>query len=258
MLPRLPLDYIGISQSFSSKHPAIDLGWHNYEGESIYSAFDGEVILNGTYSDAGHMIIIADYKKNQTILSRYLHLKEKSDLKVGSKVRQGDIIGKMGNTGLSTGTHLHFEYWICPKDYKYKFSDIYKYSLNPIKYCYLYPNMEANKNDISSLLKVVGNPVSKNDSINQIEVKINYLNCREEPNGKILGYTNMGIYNVLDEKEQGDYKWYQIETSKWIAYDEKWANLFLVDNCEEIIKKLSEENKVLKDKLERIEKIIKE
>jgi murein DD-endopeptidase MepM/ murein hydrolase activator NlpD len=43
----------------------------------------------------------------------YAHLSGfKSNLKLGSKVKQGDVIGYVGNTGLATGPHLHYEFRI--------------------------------------------------------------------------------------------------------------------------------------------------
>lgn len=154
MYPKLPLDFIGITQGFSSKHPAIDLGWNKYQGEPVYAATDGEVVAQGTYSDAGNMIVIALYEEDKTILTRYLHLKDKSKYKVGDKIKLGEIIGNMGKTGKATGTHLHFEYWICPKNYKYGFSGIYKYAVNPLDYCYLYEGMRISKDDVNKVKKV--------------------------------------------------------------------------------------------------------
>lgn len=42
-------------------------------------------------------------------LARFTHLKYKPDYKAGDKIKRGDIIGTMGNTGFSTGAHLHFD-----------------------------------------------------------------------------------------------------------------------------------------------------
>ena len=42
----------------------------------------------------------------------YAHLEKYNSIsKVGNKVRQGDIIGYVGDSGQATGPHLHFEFW---------------------------------------------------------------------------------------------------------------------------------------------------
>jgi murein DD-endopeptidase MepM/ murein hydrolase activator NlpD len=46
-----------------------------------------------------------------TYSTLYSHLSRfKSGLKVGSTVKQGDVIGYVGSTGMATGTHLHYEF----------------------------------------------------------------------------------------------------------------------------------------------------
>src|SRR5690606_42112153 len=44
------------------------------------------------------------------ITTLYAHLSRFGQFKVGSRVRQGDVIGYVGATGLATGPHLHYEY----------------------------------------------------------------------------------------------------------------------------------------------------
>lgn len=70
----------------------------------IYSPIDGEVVLNSYHSAGGNQIII----KNGDIRFGFAHLFEKPILQVGDKVKKGQQIGMIGNTGLSTGPHLHF------------------------------------------------------------------------------------------------------------------------------------------------------
>jgi murein DD-endopeptidase MepM/ murein hydrolase activator NlpD len=68
------------------------------------------VIAVGTGGNYGKRIMIyhgAD-KKGNTYVTVYAHLSE-FRIRVGDKVSQGDLIGLMGSTGYSTGTHLHYE-----------------------------------------------------------------------------------------------------------------------------------------------------
>lgn len=44
-----------------------------------------------------------------TYLARYAHLKEETVWEVGEEIESGDVVGIMGNTGFSTGAHLHFD-----------------------------------------------------------------------------------------------------------------------------------------------------
>jgi murein DD-endopeptidase MepM/ murein hydrolase activator NlpD len=77
-------------------------------GTSIYASSGGKVIVaktggyNGGY---GNYIVIEHANGMQTV---YAHLSS-VDISSGDKVSQGALIGKMGSTGRSTGSHLHFE-----------------------------------------------------------------------------------------------------------------------------------------------------
>lgn len=78
-------------------------------GEKIFAIADGTVTKAGWYGGYGLMIII-EHGKQPKIETRYGHLLRGSlKVKVGDKVTAGQTIGLMGNTGVSTGTHLHFE-----------------------------------------------------------------------------------------------------------------------------------------------------
>jgi len=75
-------------------------------GDSVLSCFDGVVRISkynrGGY---GHYVLIRHHNGLETL---YGHLSEKI-VKVGQEVRAGELIGLAGNTGRSTGPHLHFE-----------------------------------------------------------------------------------------------------------------------------------------------------
>ncbi|GAA6207795.1 DUF5930 domain-containing protein [Cognatishimia sp. WU-CL00825] len=74
-------------------------------GTNIYSTADGVVAHAGWLSGYGRLIKI---KHANGIETRYAHL-AKIRVNVGQRVSRGDHIGDMGNSGRSTGTHLHYE-----------------------------------------------------------------------------------------------------------------------------------------------------
>ena len=81
------------------------------EGRSLQAIADGEVTHVAYSATAGYNIQIkhTDVINGGDMWTRYLHMKESSPLANGAKVRAGDIVGLLGNTGSSTGPHLHFE-----------------------------------------------------------------------------------------------------------------------------------------------------
>lgn len=91
-------------------HYGVDISGTGAMGKPIISAADGEVIqVNRSNNAAGHNVRIRhlDEEGNEW-QSRYCHMSQISVL-VGQQVSQGDVIGAVGNTGRSTGPHLHFE-----------------------------------------------------------------------------------------------------------------------------------------------------
>lgn len=74
-------------------------------GTRVYAIADGQVIMARRNGSAGNEIRI---KHANGIESRYLHMHNRT-VKVGDKVRAGQLIGTVGDTGRVTGPHLHFE-----------------------------------------------------------------------------------------------------------------------------------------------------
>lgn len=87
----------------SRLHTGVDIA--NSTGTKIKASRNGKVIFTGRKGSYGNTIIIDHGNGVKTL---YAHL---SSIKVsnGSYVTQGNVIGGMGNTGRSTGSHLHFE-----------------------------------------------------------------------------------------------------------------------------------------------------
>lgn len=74
-------------------------------GTSVYATGDGTVTAAGWNNSYGNCI---DINHGYNYITRYAHLSEIL-VKPGQKVKRGDLIGKVGNTGKSTGPHLHYE-----------------------------------------------------------------------------------------------------------------------------------------------------
>jgi len=93
-------------------HTGIDIA--NNSGTKVKAAGSGVITYAGYNSSYGRVIIISHGYGYQSV---YGH-NRKLLVKVGDKVEKGQIIAEMGNTGRSTGPHLHFEvrYYGNPKD----------------------------------------------------------------------------------------------------------------------------------------------
>lgn len=95
-----------ITQGFKSYHPGIDIGAP--KGTPVYAADSGYVIVAGWDQERvsyGFMILI---NHGNGFITRYAHLSA-FNVEVGDSVKKGQIIGRVGSTGNSTGPHLHFE-----------------------------------------------------------------------------------------------------------------------------------------------------
>ncbi|MEM1988955.1 MAG: M23 family metallopeptidase [Candidatus Woesearchaeota archaeon] len=92
-------------------HKGIDIApYDNSRDIPIYASHDGKVIFSGI-TDAGG-ITIKIRSLDGKIETLYAHL-NKVFVFTGQQVRKGEIIGIMGNTGRSTGIHLHYEVRLC-------------------------------------------------------------------------------------------------------------------------------------------------
>ncbi len=114
---RAPLDFRRVSSNFNpnrlhpilkTRRPHKGVDYAANKGTPVKAAGDGTIILRGRNGGYGNCVII-QHGGNVTTL--YAHLsKFAGGRKKGSRVRQGQIIGYVGATGLATAPHLHYEY----------------------------------------------------------------------------------------------------------------------------------------------------
>ncbi len=112
---KIPLRYNRISSRFTNKrwHPVLKryrahlgVDFAAPTGRAIYASADGKIIYRGRKGGYGNTIEIRHKSGYKTL---YGHLsKFKGGLRNGSYVKQGQLIGYVGSTGLSSGPHLHF------------------------------------------------------------------------------------------------------------------------------------------------------
>lgn len=84
-------------------HAGIDIAAPR--GTPVIAAADGHVVSAGYHAAYGNMLVI---DHGYGITTRHAHL-SRINVRVGDRVRRGDLIARVGNTGRSTGPHLHFE-----------------------------------------------------------------------------------------------------------------------------------------------------
>jgi len=91
---------------FNSYHAGVDFNAN--EGTEIHAPAAGTVVLADPLVVRGNAVML---DHGWGVLSGYWHLSQ-IDVEVGQHVSLGQVIGRVGNTGLSTGAHLHWEMWV--------------------------------------------------------------------------------------------------------------------------------------------------
>lgn len=116
---RSPVDFARISSRFSGgrKHPILNkirahqgVDYAAARGTPIKATGDGKVFLAGRKGGYGNTVIIQHGKTYRTL---YGHMQGfAKGIRNGAAVRQGQVIGYIGTTGLSTGPHVHYEFQV--------------------------------------------------------------------------------------------------------------------------------------------------
>ena len=111
---KVPLRYKRISSKFTYKrwHPILKryrahlgVDYAAPTGRKVHATADGKIIYKGRKGGYGKTVMI---RHKSGYKSLYAHLNSYARVKVGSWVKQGTFIGRVGSTGRSPGPHLHF------------------------------------------------------------------------------------------------------------------------------------------------------
>ena len=116
---RSPLEFSRVTSGFTTarKHPILQT-WRAHKGidygaptgTKVRAVADATVEFAGKQNGYGNLILL---KHQGTYSTAYGHLNGfAADLRKGQRVKQGDIIGYVGQTGLASGPHLHYEFRI--------------------------------------------------------------------------------------------------------------------------------------------------
>lgn len=114
---RAPVDFSRISSSFNPRrrHPVLNtirahkgVDYAAPAGTPIKAAGDGKVVFRGINGGYGNAVIL---QHGGNITTLYAHMSRFAPTaKIGQRVKQGQVIGYVGSTGLATAAHLHYEY----------------------------------------------------------------------------------------------------------------------------------------------------
>jgi murein DD-endopeptidase MepM/ murein hydrolase activator NlpD len=115
---KAPLHFSRIASGFSSArmHPILRIVRPHFGvdyaapvGTPVYSIGDGTIISATIEPEAGRIVRI---RHNSVYTTAYMHLRGFGNgIAAGVKVKQGDVVGYVGTTGLSTGSHLDFRFY---------------------------------------------------------------------------------------------------------------------------------------------------
>ena len=144
---------------------------------------------------------------------------------VGAVIPKGEIICGEGTDGASAN-HIHLVVGVGYSDNWTKSSTgkwvIIGDTRKPEEIMYINPsftNMIKNNGGLSwkEIPKKIGNPVSRDETRDQLQVNVDNAYARDSAAGNILGYINPGIYNSLEVIAKDGYEWHRVEENIWIA-----------------------------------------
>ena len=169
----------------------------------------------------------------------FAHDNSVTSLYVGKEIKQGEVFYQEGTKGQASGNHVHFE---CGKG---KFTgtgwhqDGNAWDINNGKLVteclwvddtYTIKETRGYKfrNVKDAEMKKLGTPVARDEYKDQVQIKdgMTSVRARNKANGEILGYMNIGLYNILEIANTAGYTWYRVEKDLWFAYSPDWAIIY--------------------------------
>lgn len=256
---REPLDKGYLTQTFHKDHLAFDIGWISDIGKNklppLYAVDDGEIAVSGfsNSTGAGYFVglFIPSGNPNYKYLAHYAH-NAKNAVKTGDKVKKGQVIAYGGNTGNSSGEHVHFEIWKVPIDFKFNgygyASDRKKYAIPPSD---LINFKGIRGNGKATIYGYDETPLTNTKAVALSEK----LNMRDYPSTKAFsaGYMPNELKAVAITTKVHGYEWVKCEYNDRYVYVAK-DYVELKGACDPIII----EKEVIKEVIKEVDRPFKE
>lgn len=202
----------GVHNGIDLVGPGYTLAWEVAHSDGVVVALrnDCNSFESGSY---GNYVKI---KHDDGFYTLYAHGAYNTvQVKVGDRVKRGQRLMYMGNTGESYGGHLHWEVRNT-KDER----------VDPTQYV---------DGDLPKAVELP-KPVERNKNANQLQVIESQLNVRldHSTSAQSIGFCPVGYYNVISTYKDDNYTWYEIEKGKWVANDGSWCK-YLPKEVDEIV-----------------------
>ena len=199
-MKKFPLKYIALTQLFSSSHKGIDMAWNRHQGGKnvpVYAADDGVVYSTKDNDKSkkswGNFVKI---KHNDGTYTLYAHLRDGIKVKKGQKVKQGDQIGNMGNTGKSEANHLHYEVYVGGASTSNR--------KNPLDYTYVYDGQIVHPDDTKKVKYKPKDTTPSTPKVDEKDKKIQELQTKVNELTKEVEENNIEINKLKSELEEAN------------------------------------------------------
>lgn len=199
-MKKFPLKYIALTQLFTASHKGIDMAWNRHQGGKnvpVYAADDGVVYSTKDNDKSkkswGNFVKI---KHNDGTYTLYAHLRDGIKVKKGQKVKQGDQIGNMGNTGKSGANHLHYEVYVGGASTSNR--------KNPLDYTYVYEGQIVHPDDTKKVKYKPKDTTPSTPKVDEKDKKIQELQTKVNELTKEVEENNIEINKLKSELEEAN------------------------------------------------------